>query len=225
MAGNDTKKAQGDSAGNGKKSGSASTRGAAGSGSAKSASAKSTTAKSGTAKSGTAKSGTAKSATAKSSGGADAKGDKAGQKKSSKAIPIAAAAAAVAVGGAVVVARRRRRKAEEAAEAERGKAKRTRSSARKSADGAEKKPRVAGGGLTQQVRPDAALGAVIGGREPMTRAEVTKRVWDYVKTNGLQDGANRRSINADAKLRSVFGKDQVTMFELPRVINSHVEKV
>jgi len=220
MAGNDSKKAQGDSAGNGKKSGSASKTGTAGDGTAKSGATRSATAKTPT-----AKTSTAKTSTAKSSGDAEARGGKTGR-KSRMAVPIAAAAAAAAVGGAaVVVVRRRRRKAEAAAEAERGKAKRPRSSARKSADGAEKKPRVAGGGLTQQVRPDAALGAVIGGREPMTRAEVTKRVWDYVKSNGLQDAANRRSINADARLRPVFGKDQVTMFELPRVINSHVEKV
>jgi DNA topoisomerase-3 len=121
--------------------------------------------------------------------------------------------------------RRSRRKAEAAAEAERGKAKRARSSSRKAGDGAEKKPRVAGGGLTQQVRPDAALGAVIGGTEPRTRAEITKQVWDYIKSKGLQDAENRRSINADAKLRAVFGKDQVTMFELPRAIGNHVEKV
>jgi hypothetical protein len=69
------------------------------------------------------------------------------------------------------------------------------------------------------------LGTVIGGREPRTRAEITKQVWDYIRSKGLQDAANRRSINADAALRPVFGKDQVTMFELPRLINDHVEKV
>ncbi len=207
MAGNDTKKAQSGSAGNGKKSGSASTSG---------------TAKSGSASTG----GTAKSGAAKSSGSGEGKKGGKAEKKSGIGIPIAAAAAAAAVGGAAVVAvRRSRRKAEEAAEAERGKAKRARSSSRKTADGAAKKPRAAGGGLTQQMRPDAALGAVIGGREPMTRAEITKRVWDYIKSNGLQDATNRRSINADAKLRAVFGKDQVTMFELPKAINGHVEKV
>jgi chromatin remodeling complex protein RSC6 len=188
MADNDGKKAQGDSARDGKKSGSASAG---------------RTAKSG-----------------KTSGGGEGKG------KSGMAIPLAAAAAAAAAGGAaVVMVRRSRRKAEAAAEAERGKAKRTRSSSRKPADGAEKKPRVAGGGLTQQVRPDAALGAVIGGTEPRTRAEITKQVWDYIRSKGLQDATNRRSINADATLRRVFGKDQVTMFELPRLINGHVEKV
>jgi hypothetical protein len=143
-----------------------------------------------------------------------------------RAVPIAVAAAAVAAGGAaVVVVRRRRRKAEEAAEAERGKAKRARGSSRKPGDGAAKKPRAAGGGLSQPVRPDAALGAVIGGTQPRTRAEITRQVWDYIKSKGLQDAVNRRSINADATLRPVFGKDQVTMFELPRAINDHVEKV
>ena len=163
---------------------------------------------------------TAKSGTGKTSG------DEKGKGKSGMAVPIAVAAAAAAAGGAaVVMVRRSRRKAEAAAEAERGKPKRTRSSPRKPADGAEKKPRAAGGGLTQQVRPDAALGAVIGGTEPRTRAEITKLVWDYIRSKGLQDADNRRSINADAALRKVFGKDQATMFELPRLINDHVEKV
>ena len=72
------------------------------------------------------------------------------------------------------------------------------------------------------MRPDAALGAVIGGTQPMTRAEITKRVWDYIKGNGLQDATNRRTINADAKLRPVFGKDQVTMFELAGIVGKHL---
>ncbi|HWK89332.1 MAG TPA: SWIB/MDM2 domain-containing protein, partial [Longimicrobium sp.] len=150
----------------------------------------------------------------------------AGERKSSTGKKVAAAAAAAAVaavGGAAVVAvrRSRRRKAEAAAEAGRGKAKRS----RKPSGGGEKKPRAAGGGLVQPVRPDAALGAVIGGTEPRTRAEITKQVWDYIKKNGLQDPMNRREIRADATLRPVFGKDQVTMFELPKAINNHVTKV
>lgn len=195
MAGNDGKKAQGDSARNGKKSGSASTAR------------------------------TAKPGTGKTPGEGGGKGDKAGR-KSGMAMPIAAAAAAAAAvgGAAVVMVRRSRRKADAAAEAGRGKVARTRSSPR-AGEGVAKKPRAAGGGLTQPVRPDAALGAVIGGREPRTRAEITRQVWDYIKRNGLQDAGNRRSINADATLRPVFGKDQVTMFELPRAINDHVEKI
>ena len=192
MAGNDNRKAQGDSAGNGKKAGSvSSTR-------------------------------TTKSGKGKTSGGAAAKGG-AAEDKSSLAMPIAAAAAAAAAvgGAAVAVVRRRRRNAEAAAEAERGKAKRARSSSRKSADGAAKTPRAAGGGLTQQVRPDAALGAVIGGTQPRTRAEITKAVWDYIKSKGLQDATNRRTINADATLRKVFGKDQVTMFEMNKYLAQH----
>jgi chromatin remodeling complex protein RSC6 len=77
------------------------------------------------------------------------------------------------------------------------------------------------GGLSQQVRPDAALGAVIGG-DPVTRADMTKKIWDYVKKNGLQDAKNRRMINADAKLRPIFGKDQVSMFEMTKLVNKHV---
>jgi chromatin remodeling complex protein RSC6 len=194
MADNDRKKAQGDSARDGK-TGSASPGAAA------------------------------KSGKGKTSTDGEGKGGRA-EHRSGIAVPIAVAAAAAAAGGAaVVMVRRKRRQAEAAAEAERGKAKRPRSASRKPDDGAAKKPRVAGGGLTQQVRPDAALGAVIGGTQPRTRAEITKQVWDYIKSNGLQDATNRRTINADATLRRVFGKDQVTMFELPRLINDHVEKV
>jgi hypothetical protein len=54
---------------------------------------------------------------------------------------------------------------------------------------------------------------VIGG-DNVARTEVIKKLWDYIKANGLQDAANKRAINADAKLKPVFGKDQVTMFEL-----------
>ena len=52
------------------------------------------------------------------------------------------------------------------------------------------------------------------GNEPVARTEVVKKLWDYIKANGLQDAANKRAINADAKLLAVFGKPQVTMFEL-----------
>ena len=61
--------------------------------------------------------------------------------------------------------------------------------------------------------PSAELAAVIGA-EPVARTEVIKKLWDYIKANGLQDATNKRAINADAKLQAVFGKDQVTMFEL-----------
>ena len=63
------------------------------------------------------------------------------------------------------------------------------------------------------------------GRDPLTRADITKRMWDYIKQNGLQDGANRRMINADAKLRPLFGSDQVSMFEMTRLVSQHVSAV
>ncbi|MDR3452383.1 MAG: DNA topoisomerase III [Rhodoferax sp.] len=74
-----------------------------------------------------------------------------------------------------------------------------------------------GAGLT----PSAALAAVIGA-EPVARTQVIKKLWDYIKANGLQDAQNRRAINADDKLRPVFGKDQVTMFELAGIVGKHL---
>ncbi|MEI8155512.1 MAG: DNA topoisomerase III [Burkholderiales bacterium] len=69
--------------------------------------------------------------------------------------------------------------------------------------------------------PSAALAAVIGA-EPVARTEVIKKLWDYIKANGLQDAANKRAINADAKLLPVFGKPQVTMFELAGIVGKHL---
>jgi chromatin remodeling complex protein RSC6 len=63
------------------------------------------------------------------------------------------------------------------------------------------------------VTPSAELAEVIG-PTPVPRTEVTKKLWDYIKKNKLQDPANKRNINADAKLKPIFGKDQVTMFEM-----------
>jgi DNA topoisomerase-3 len=82
---------------------------------------------------------------------------------------------------------------------------------------APKAPRKPGAGL----KPSDALAAVIGG-EPVARTEVIKKLWDYIKANGLQDAANKRAINADAKLKPVFGKDQVTMFELAGIVGKHL---
>jgi len=70
--------------------------------------------------------------------------------------------------------------------------------------------------------PSSELAAVIGA-QAVPRTEVIKKVWDYIKANNLQDAANRRNINADAKLRAVFGKDQVTMFELTKLVNAHLK--
>lgn len=69
--------------------------------------------------------------------------------------------------------------------------------------------------------PSAALAAVIG-NEPVARTEVVKKLWDYIKANGLQDATNKRAINADAKLLPVFGKPQITMFELAGIVGKHL---
>lgn len=70
--------------------------------------------------------------------------------------------------------------------------------------------------------PSATLSEVVGSK-PMPRTEIVKKVWDYIKKNGLQDKSNRRMINADGKLRPIFGKDQISMFELAKVVNKNVK--
>jgi chromatin remodeling complex protein RSC6 len=71
------------------------------------------------------------------------------------------------------------------------------------------------------LQPSAALAAVVG-KEPLPRTEVTKKVWEYIKKHNLQDAANKRMINADAKLKKIFGKDQVSMFEMTKLISNQL---
>jgi len=72
------------------------------------------------------------------------------------------------------------------------------------------------------VTPDATLAAVVGSN-PLPRTELTKKLWAYIKKNGLQDKKNRRNINADAALKAVFGgKNTVSMFEMTKLVNKHV---
>jgi upstream activation factor subunit UAF30 len=81
-----------------------------------------------------------------------------------------------------------------------------------------------GKGLAAEVKPSADLAPIVGS-DPIPRSEVTKRVWDYVKKNGLQDQTNKRMINADDKLLKVFGgKKQVSMFEMTALVNKHLSK-
>jgi upstream activation factor subunit UAF30 len=69
----------------------------------------------------------------------------------------------------------------------------------------------------------SALAEVVGAK-PLPRTEIVKKIWEYIKKNNLQDKKNRRMINADAKLKPVFGgKDQISMFELPKFINNQVK--
>lgn len=70
--------------------------------------------------------------------------------------------------------------------------------------------------------PSAALAAVIG-NTPVPRTEIIKKLWEYIRNNGLQDQTNKRMINADAKLKVLFEKDQVSMFELAKVVNNHAK--
>ena len=70
--------------------------------------------------------------------------------------------------------------------------------------------------------PSATLAEVIGSK-PVPRTEVVKKIWDYIKKNNLQDKKNRRNINADGKLRPLFGKDQISMFDLAKIVNKHVK--
>ncbi len=84
----------------------------------------------------------------------------------------------------------------------------------------KRKPNAA---FMKPMQPSAALGAVVGSGA-MPRTEVTKKIWGYIKKNSLQDSKNRRMINADEKLRDVFGgKKQVSMFEMSKLVNKHLK--
>ncbi len=67
-----------------------------------------------------------------------------------------------------------------------------------------------------------ALAKIVGSK-PLPRTEVTKKLWDYIKKNNLQDKANKRNINADENLKAIFGgKSQVSMFEMTKMVNKHL---
>ena len=83
------------------------------------------------------------------------------------------------------------------------------------------KKRTPNAAFMKAMTPSAALAAIIGGK-PMPRTEVTKKVWEYIKANKLQDAAKRTMINADAKLKEIFKKAQVSMFEMTKLINNHL---
>ncbi|HTP62902.1 MAG TPA: SWIB/MDM2 domain-containing protein [Burkholderiales bacterium] len=90
----------------------------------------------------------------------------------------------------------------------------------KKAGGKKRKPNAA---FMKPMNPTATLAAVIGSGA-MPRTEVTKKIWQYIKKHGLQDKKNRRNINADDKLKPVFGgKSQVSMFEMTKLVNKHLK--
>jgi len=83
------------------------------------------------------------------------------------------------------------------------------------------KKRTPNAAFMKAMTPSPQLAAVIG-EKAVPRTEVTKKVWDYIKKNGLQDSAKRTMINADAKLKDIFKKGQVSMFEMTKLINNHL---
>jgi chromatin remodeling complex protein RSC6 len=91
---------------------------------------------------------------------------------------------------------------------------------KKKASGAKRKPNAA---FMKAMTPSASLAAVIGSA-PLPRTEVTKKLWAYIKKNDLQDSKNRRNINADDKLKDVFGgKKTVSMFEMTKLVAGHLK--
>jgi chromatin remodeling complex protein RSC6 len=92
------------------------------------------------------------------------------------------------------------------------------SAAKKS--GAKRTPNAA---FMKAMTPSPELAAVVG-EKALPRTEVTKKIWDYIKKNKLQDSANKRNINADDKLKAVFGgKRVVSMFEMTKLVNGHLK--
>jgi upstream activation factor subunit UAF30 len=90
----------------------------------------------------------------------------------------------------------------------------------KKSGGKKRKPNAA---FMKPMTPSATLASVIGS-SAMPRTEVTKKIWGYIKRNGLQDKKNRRNINADDKLKAVFGgKSSVSMFEMTKLVSKHLK--
>ncbi len=88
---------------------------------------------------------------------------------------------------------------------------------------AKKTSRKPSAAFMKPMQPDDTLAAVVGSKA-IPRTEVTKKLWVYIKKNGLQDSKNRRMINADDNLRQVFaGKKQVNMFEMTKLVSKHLK--
>jgi upstream activation factor subunit UAF30 len=84
------------------------------------------------------------------------------------------------------------------------------------------KKRTPNAAFMKAMTPSAALAAIIGDKA-IPRTEVTKKIWEYIKANKLQDQAKKTMINADAKLREIFKKAQVSMFEMTKLVNAHLK--
>jgi len=84
------------------------------------------------------------------------------------------------------------------------------------------KARTSNSAFMKPMKPSVALAKIVG-NEPLPRSEMTKKLWEYIKKNNLQDAANKRNINADENLLAVFdGKKQVSMFEMTKLVNKHL---
>ncbi len=89
---------------------------------------------------------------------------------------------------------------------------------------AKKSARKPNAAFMAPVTPDAALALIVGSK-PLPRTEMTKKLWDYIKKNGLQDKKDRKMINADTALKAVFNnKSKVSMFEMTKLVSGHVSK-
>jgi upstream activation factor subunit UAF30 len=84
------------------------------------------------------------------------------------------------------------------------------------------KKRAPSAAFMKAMTPSAALAAIIGDKA-IPRTEVTKKLWEYIKKNGLQDQAKKTMINADAKLKEIFKKAQVSMFEMTKLVSAHLK--
>ena len=83
------------------------------------------------------------------------------------------------------------------------------------------KKRTPNAAFMKAMQPSAQLATVVG-NSPMPRTEITKKLWAYIKRKGLQDAKQRRMINADENLRPIFKKDQVSMFDMTKLVNKHL---
>jgi len=91
----------------------------------------------------------------------------------------------------------------------------------KKAKAKKKTARKPNAAFMKPVTPDAALSAIVGAK-PMPRTEITKKLWAYIKKNGLQDKKNKRMINADDNLKVIFKKGTVNMFEMTKLVSKHL---
>lgn len=153
---------------------------------------------------------TAKKATAK----------KAAPKAAKKAAPKKAAEKKAPANAAKKVAAPKKAEAKKAAPK---KAAEKKAAPKKAAAPKKKSARKPNAAFMAPLTPSDKLAAVVGSKA-MPRTEIVKKVWEYIRKNNLQDAKNKRMINADDKLKPLFGKNQISMFELASIVNQHVSK-